>query len=86
MPFFSIGTALFNNGFGDVTTYTEALQWFQRAAAQGHTRSIFDVAYFLQHGHGVPVPDVAEAIRWYRRAAEAGMVRARDVLNELLHD
>jgi len=48
--FFSIGTALFNNGFGDVTTYPEALQWFQRAAAQGHIRAFFYVAYLLQYG------------------------------------
>ena len=59
------------------------MQWFQRASAQGHIRAIFFVAYFLQHGHGVP-SDVDEAIRWYRRAAAAGHARAERTLRELL--
>lgn len=83
MTLFSIGTTLFNNGLGDVENYPEALQWFQRAAAQGHIRAIFFVAYCFHHGHGVP-SDVAEAIRWYRRAAAAGIARAECALNELL--
>jgi TPR repeat protein len=79
----SIGTTLFNNGLGFVEHYPEALQWFQRAAAQGHIRAIFFVAYFFHHGHGVP-SDVAIAIQWYRRAAAAGLARAECALNELL--
>jgi TPR repeat protein len=79
-----MGTRLFQNGLGDVENYFEALQWFQRAAAQGHTRSFYLIAFFFHHGHGVQ-SDVAEAIRWYRRAAAAGSARAEYALNELLY-
>jgi TPR repeat protein len=72
------------NGIGDVENYPEALQWFQRAAAQGHMRSFFYIAFFFHHGHGVQ-SDVAKAIRFYRRAAAAGIARAEYHLNELLH-
>ena len=78
-----MGTTLFNNGFGDVKNFPQALQWFQRAAAQGHIRSFYLIGHFFQHGHGVP-SDVDEAIRWYRRAAAAGIARAEYILNEML--
>jgi hypothetical protein len=54
----------------------DALDWFQRAAALGHAKSINLIGGFYEDGWVVAV-DVDAAFDHYRRAAEAGDFRGQ---------
>lgn len=58
-------------GNGVAENRTEALAWFERAAALGHAKSINLIGSFHEDGWVVPV-DADAALSHYRRAAEAG--------------
>lgn len=70
-----LGKSIYQGGHCPVSHYTEAIRWFQLAAAQGDPHALFCVGLMHEYGHGVPA-DNFEAIRWYRRAADAGHRRA----------
>jgi TPR repeat protein len=53
-----------------------AVQWFHRAAAQGHVTAQFNLGVAYAKGTGVP-QDHAEAVQWYRRAAIQGDAEAQ---------
>ena len=48
--------------------YDEALKWYQQAATQGHTESMYRLAWAYSNGLGVET-DHKEALAWYHRAA-----------------
>jgi len=58
-------------GNGVAQDYTEALRWWQLAAAQGFPAALYYAARCHENGDGVAA-DVSKAIRWYRRAQAAG--------------
>ena len=58
------------------------VQWWRKAAAQGHARAQNDLGYLYQKGEGVPL-DYAEAAKWYRMAAAQGDATAQDNLGSL---
>ena len=60
---------MYAEGRGVTQDHAQALEWYRRAAAQGHAgaQNGLGIAYAL--GQGVTRDD-AEAVRWYRRAAE----------------
>lgn len=64
------------NGLGVPQNYTEAVQWFRKAAEEG----LADAQYYLgkcyYDGQGVS-QDYNEAIVWYRKAAENGNTDAQ---------
>jgi len=47
----------------------QACQWFQRAALQGHVRSMSNLANMLEYGDGVE-KDLETALTWYQAAAD----------------
>jgi TPR repeat protein len=51
------------------------LEFLQLAAAQGHSRAMYNLAAYLATGRGLP-KDLAKAAEWYSNASEAGNVRA----------
>lgn len=51
--------------------YESAIQWFRKAADQGHANAQSNLGNMYAHGQGV-AKDEVEAVRWYRIAAEQG--------------
>jgi TPR repeat protein len=73
---------LYDNGHGVVQDYSLAMQWYQKAAAEGNTNAMFIIGYFYQHGHGVP-QDRDQAIHWWKKAAALGNQVAINNLKKL---
>jgi hypothetical protein len=59
------------------------VQWYRKAADQGHVVAQAELGYFYAFGIGVP-KDLAEAARWFRMAADQGNARAQNNLGKLL--
>jgi len=51
--------------------YTQALEWYQKAADQNHRLAQFNLGQMFAHGQAVPAND-AMAVMWIRRAANGG--------------
>lgn len=62
--------------------YRTALDWFERAAGQGHVHAQRSVAIMYDGGFGVP-RDVSVAVSWYRKAAARGCEESAVRLTEL---
>ncbi len=56
--------------------YAQAVQWYRRAAEQGHVKSQYHLGLMYDLGLGVS-EDGAQAVQWFRRAAEQGYVEAQ---------
>lgn len=56
--------------------FAQAVQWYRRAAEQGHVKSQYHLGSAYEWGLGVS-KDGAQAVQWYRRAAEQGDVEAQ---------
>ncbi len=59
------------NGHGVVQSYTCALGWYRKSAAQGNYWGLFNVAKCYEYGHGVAC-DLKQAVEWYRKASAIG--------------
>ena len=62
-----------------------AVQWFSKAAAQGHAHAQLGMGLAYESGRGVP-KDGIQAANWYQKAADQGMPRAQYLLAMLLID
>lgn len=51
--------------------YKQALRLFFQAAKKGHAKSMTDIGYMHEKGHGVE-PNANEALKWYQKAADKG--------------
>jgi uncharacterized protein len=58
-----------------------AVDWFRKAAAQGHGDAEFQLGQMYEFGFGVTSDD-REALAWYQRAAEHGSHAARRALGD----
>lgn len=56
---------------GDIVDREQALQWYRKAAEQGHCAAQFHLGQMQAQGKG-GARDEAAALLWLRRAAEAG--------------
>jgi len=61
---------------GVAPEYTEAANWYRRAAEQGHAHSQYMLGNLYRDGKGLAQNHV-EAAKWYSRAAEQGQVDAQ---------
>jgi TPR repeat protein len=59
------------SGEGPTQDYTQAVQWYLKAADQHHALAQFNLGIMYSLGQGVP-PDQAEAGRWFGQAAQLG--------------
>jgi hypothetical protein len=50
----------------------EALNWFRKAAEQGHSQAQVNVGEFYRQGHGGLDKDDQQAVAWFRKAADQG--------------
>ena len=67
---FALGN-MYRSGLGIEKDEAAAVQWFLKAATQGHVRAQNNLAFMFREGRGVQ-RDLPQAARWYRRAAEQG--------------
>lgn len=72
---FSLGVLL-ARGHGVHRSLPEAVNWHQKAAAQGYPESQYEIGLAYDGGHGVSQSHV-EAARWYRMAADQGLAMAQ---------
>ena len=54
----------------------EAVNWFRKAAEQGHPGGQHELGFRYRYGEGVP-QDTKEAVKWFRSAAEQGLAPAQ---------
>ncbi len=62
-------------GTGTKQDYAKALEWYTKAAEQGHTGAMFKVGQCFYKGLGTG-EDRAEALKWYERAGDSGHSQA----------
>ncbi len=67
------------NGRGVIQNDEQAVEWYRRAAEQGHAIAQYDLSWMYQHGRGVS-QNSSEAAQWCRRAAEQGYADAQNTL------
>lgn len=72
---FVLGLA-YEIGNGTDQDYSQAANWYGKAADAGYAPAVAGLGYLYQTGKGVP-EDHAKAAQLYRRAAEAGDVRGQ---------
>ena len=74
---------MYENGYGVLQDYAEAVRWYRLAADQGYANAQSNLGVMYENGYGV-LQDDAEAVRWYRLAAEQGDARMQITLG-LMH-
>ena len=62
---------MYDNGYGVSKDYSEAVEWYRKAAEQGNARGQTRLGLMYIYGYGV-LKDYAEAIKWFRKAVEQG--------------
>ena len=63
----------------------QAVEWYRKAAEQGHTQAQANLAWMYQYGEGVR-KNQKQAFVWYRKAAEHGCASAQASLAGLYRD
>ena len=72
---FSLGDFYFN-GDGVKQDYSEAANWYRKAAEQNDAHAQYKLGFCYAYGRGVAKDD-AEAVKWIRKAAEQGESEAQ---------
>ena len=67
------------NGRSVIQSDEKAVEWYRRAAEQGHAIAQYDLSWMYQHGRGVS-QNSSEAAQWCRRAAKQGYADAQNTL------
>jgi S1-C subfamily serine protease len=67
---------MYANGQGVPQDHREAVNWYRKAAEQGHASAQLNLGVMYDNGQGVP-QDHREAVNWYRKTAEQGDARAQ---------
>lgn len=75
---------MYLNGYGLAINDSLALEWWQRAADQGHIDAIFSMAMLYSLGEGQVKKDMDRAIDLYLLAAEDGHEDARLIIRSML--
>ncbi len=70
------------SGAGGARDYLRAMEYYRRAAEQGHVAAQYSVGWLFEQGLGV-TKDTALAKHWYRQAAEQGDAQAQTNLGVL---
>jgi TPR repeat protein len=64
-------------------SYTEALEWYTKAAAQGLDLAQLNIGGLYENGYGVP-QDYDTAFEWYKKAADQGNQEASNRIGRLV--
>lgn len=74
---------MYFSGVGVPKDESKALEWWTRAAAQGHPKAQYNLGMmYSSGGDGVP-KDAAKAAQWYQKAAEQGDADAQRKLDAM---
>ena len=57
--------------FGKGKNLTKAVEWYTKAAENGHSPAMHNLGYCFEHGEGVD-KNLTKAVEWYTKAAEKG--------------
>lgn len=74
---------LYENGLGIAQDYTQALQWYSRAAEGGLADAQYNLATLYHYGRGVAQNHKA-AFEWFSESAGAGFADAQYMMGESL--
>ena len=69
---------------GESQDYSQAVQWYLKAADQSHALAQFNLAQMYAAGHGVPRDD-GQALTWFQKAAQQGDAGAQHHLGMRHH-
>ena len=75
---------MYLNGYGLAINDSLAMEWWQRASAQGHIDANFSIAMLYSLGEGQVRKDMDKALDYYLLAAEAGHEDARLIIKSML--
>lgn len=67
------------NSFYDKGNYTEALNWYKKAAENGYSDAQSELGFMYLNGEGVTV-NKPEAVKWLRKAGENGDALAQQAV------
>ena len=75
---------LFDKGCGYLAdgNYTKAVEYFQKAAEQGHAEAQYNLGVCYYFGQGV-TKSYPEAVKWLKKAAAQGHSDAINILKQL---
>lgn len=73
---YRVGEMLLNGFEGVEKNFSEAYNWFHRAAEQGNSDALNRLGWMCEAGLGVP-RDQSRAVNWFRQAAERGHLEAQ---------
>ncbi len=68
---FNRGKDFYYGRNGKKKDYTQAAQWYRKAAEQGHAEAQTDLGYMYERGYGV-TKNLKTAVEWYARGAQSG--------------
>lgn len=74
-----------SNDEGVIKSYSEAAEWFRKAAEERNAEAQYNMATLYENGYGVP-KDYLQAVEWYIKAAEQGHPVAQKNVRLLLKD
>jgi hypothetical protein len=75
---------MYMNGYGLAMNDSLALEWWQRASAQGNTDASFSIAMLYSLGEGRVKKDMDKAIEYYLLAVKAGSEDASMIIRSML--
>lgn len=71
---------MYRDGKGVAQDDPDAVEWFRKAAKQGHAQAQFELGEFYYVGSRKIPQDYYEAVDWYRKAAAQGLAKAQLML------
>jgi TPR repeat protein len=73
---------LYNNGWGVLQDYTQAVMWWRKASEQGSAAAQYFLGLMYATGRGVPL-DYTQAVAWWHKSAEQGYALGQSGLGDL---
>ena len=70
----------YDAGLGVLADARKAVEWYTKAAEQGHAPALRNLGMCFEKGVGVQQKDMPEAIRLFTKAAEQGDAEAQRIL------
>jgi len=76
---------MYEEGFGVIQDYKEALKWYQKSADQGNAVGQNNLGLLYAKGLGIST-DYGEALKWFRKAAEQEYALGQNNLGLMFRD
>ena len=73
---------MYSYGEGVPQDYKKAIEWYQKAAEQGHADAQYNLGWIYEKGRGVSA-DNYKALEWYEKAAVQGVAMAQEGIDRV---